>query len=411
MRRNFHIVAIAAFAVLGGLATLTVQPGRTPASGPTQPRIAMHLASAPVVPRGLHAAGTFVPRQFTVLGAGDILLHPGLWKQGREDAAAAGRKGFYFDPIFASAVPDISGADLAICHMETPYGPADGPFKGYPVFAVPPQIAQTIHDIGYDSCSTASNHSLDDGQAGIDRELDALDAAGVKHTGSARSAADAARPDLLQANGVTVAQLSYAYGFNGIPLPADKPWMANLINVPAILAAAHTAKADGAQVVIVSLHFGTEYQQAPNAQQLSLARTLLASPDIDLILGAHVHVPQPFQEIDGKWIAYGMGNQIATQPFSKPTQDGVMPRFTFTETSPGHFQVTKAEAIPTFDYMGEDGGPYRLIDLPRALATPGLDPRRKALYAASWHRTATEVDKMGAAKDGLVVVAPGQDGS
>jgi poly-gamma-glutamate capsule biosynthesis protein CapA/YwtB (metallophosphatase superfamily) len=339
------------------------------------------------------------PRQFTVLGAGDILLHSPLWRVAQSDAKAAHKRGYYFDPIFASAKPDISGADLAICHMETPYGKSTGPFTGYPIFEVPPSIAQTIHDVGYDSCSTASNHSLDGGAAGVDRTLNALDAAGVKHTGTARSAAEAATPDLLPANGVAVAELSYAFGFNGLKRPADKPWLANLISVPKILADARRAKAAGASVVIVSLHFGTEYQHTPNAQQLSVSRTLLASPDIDLILGCHVHVVQPFQKINGKWVAYGMGNQIANQSFSKPTTDGVMPRFTFTETTPGKFTVTKAEAIPTFDYLS---GTAQLIDLPRAMAGHPSSARM-AEYKASWARTAKVVDSMGAGRDGLIV--------
>ena len=172
--------------------------------------------------------------------------------------------------------------------------------------------------------------------------------------------------------------------------------MANLINVPNILAAAHARQAGRRRGRDREPALGHRVPAgARTPSNWPVAKALLASPDIDLILGCHVHVPQPFQEINGKWVAYGMGNQIATQPFSKPTQDGVMPRFTFTETTPGHFQVTKAEAIPTFDYMGQDGGPYRLIDLPRALADPNLDPRRKALYEASWKRTASEVDKMG----------------
>src|SRR5215475_10326860 len=345
------------------------------------------------------APPTQAPRQFTVLGAGDILLHSPLWAQGRADASAAGRSGFYFDPMFASAKHDISSADLAICHMETPYGRAGGPFTGYPVFEVPPQIAQTIHNVGYDSCSTASNHALDGGVAGIDRTLNARDAAGVEHTGTARSAAEAATPDLLEANGVTVAQLSYAFGFNGLKRPADKPWLANLISVPDILAAAKRAKEAGASVVIVSLHWGTEYQHAPNQQQLTVARQLLASPDVDLILGCHVHVVQPFQKIGGKWVVYGMGNQIANQGFSLPTMDGVMPRFTFTETSPGKFTVTKAEAIPTYDSLS---GPIRLIDLPAAMAGHP-SARAMSLYKASWERTQKVVDSMGATKDGLIV--------
>ena len=356
---------------------------------------ANQVLSAPSTPPSVPPS----PRHFTVLGAGDILLHAPLWKVARADAKAAHKTGYDFDPIFASAKPDIAGADLAICHMETPYGKPGGPFTGYPIFEVPPSIATTIHDVGYDSCSTASNHSLDGGEAGIDRTLDALDAAGVKHTGTARTAAEAATPDLLQANGVTVAQLSYAFGFNGLQRPADKPWLANLISVPKILADARRAKEAGASVVIVSLHFGTEYQHAPNAQQVSVARALLASPDVDLILGCHVHVVQPFQKINGKWVAYGMGNQIAAQSFSKPTTDGVMPRFTFTETSPGTFTVTKAEAIPTFDYLS---GPARLIDLPAAMAGHPSSARM-AEYRASWARTAKVVNAMGAGRDGLIV--------
>jgi poly-gamma-glutamate synthesis protein (capsule biosynthesis protein) len=272
------------------------------------------------------------------------------------------------------------------------------------VFEVPPGIAKTLHDVGYDSCSTASNHSLDGGEAGIDRTLSALDAVGVKHAGTARSAAESATPDMLTANGVSVAQLSYAFGFNGEIRPPAKPWLANLINVKDILAAAGRAKTDGADVVIVSLHFGTEYQKTPNEQQLSVAKTLLASPNVDLILGCHAHVVQPFQKINGKWVAYGMGNQIATQPFSKPTQDGVMPEFTFTEQTPHHFAVTTATAVPTFDDLSH---PLRLIDLPAALGKSGLSSAKKALYLTSWNRTAKTIQSMGGKADGLVVVGAG----
>ena len=109
--------------------------------------------------------------------------------------AAEGRTGYDFAPMFASVKPVVSAADLAICHMETPLGPADGPFSGYPSFSVPPQVATGLADLGYDSCSTASNHSLDQGEAGVARTLDALDAAGIRHAGTARSPAEAAEPD------------------------------------------------------------------------------------------------------------------------------------------------------------------------------------------------------------------------
>ena len=107
--------------------------------------------------------------------------------------------------------------------METPLGPENGPFSSYPSFSVPPQVVPALADLGYDSCSTASNHSLDQGEAGIGRTLDALDAAGIRHAGTARGPEEAAKPTLLQANGVTVAHLSYTWSFNGILRPAGKP--------------------------------------------------------------------------------------------------------------------------------------------------------------------------------------------
>jgi poly-gamma-glutamate synthesis protein (capsule biosynthesis protein) len=73
--------------------------------------------------------------------------------------------------------------------METVYG-ADGNYTGYPTFKSPPQVAEGLGSTGYDACSTASNHTLDDGAAGIQRTLDALDRAGVRHALSARTEAE-----------------------------------------------------------------------------------------------------------------------------------------------------------------------------------------------------------------------------
>ena len=118
----------------------------------------------------------------------------------------------------------------------------------------------------------------------------------------------------------------------------------------------------------MSIHAGTEYQHSADSYQIALAHQLLASPDVDLILGAHVHVVQPLEKIGDKWVAYGMGNQVAWQNQAYDTRDGIMPRFTFTEVSPGVFRVTKAEVIPT--HMWLDGG-----------AGPALRHRRRARLA------------------------------
>jgi len=349
------------------------------------------------------------PRTVTVLGAGDELLHPQVWAQARKDATAEARSGMDFDPIFAGVAPAITAADLAVCHLETPLAPADGPFEGFPRFSVPPEIATALRDIGYDTCSTASNHTLDQGTAGIRRTLDALDAAGVRHTGSYRTAADATVPDIIEVTPhgggapVKVAQLSYTFGFNGLSRPAGEQWVANLTDPTAILAAAHRARQAGARIVVVSLHWGVEYSHTPNAGQKALAAKLLASPDIDLILGCHEHVVQPVARIGDKWVVYGMGNQLArhADPIDA-NREGIMPEFTFTEVTPGHWKVTKAVVIPTWVTLSPD---IRVVDLATALADPATPASAARTYRAAVERITGYVDSLGARDDGLTVGA------
>jgi poly-gamma-glutamate synthesis protein (capsule biosynthesis protein) len=343
-----------------------------------------------------------VPRTVTVLGSGDVLIHPPLWQQAAADARAGGRPGYDFGPIYHSIAADVRTADVATCELETPLALPAGPFSGWPNFNAPPQVLTALKADGYTSCTTASNHSLDQGYAGVSRTLNELDAAGLRHTGSARSAAEAATT-LIQttSSGVKVAQLAYAFGFNGIELPAGQPWLANLTSVPSILAAAHRARLAGADIVVLSMHWGTEYQHQPTAEQRSQARALLASPDIDVILGDHVHVVQPFEELNGKWVAYGMGNQISRH--ANPIDDsreGVMPRFTFTESGPHRWRITRVEAIPTWMQLTPQ---LRLIDLPRALADPATTPGERAMYLSARNRIATYLNSLGATTHGLVI--------
>jgi poly-gamma-glutamate synthesis protein (capsule biosynthesis protein) len=356
-------------------------------------------AAAPIVTPSVHSAQptptTPAPaRTVTILGAGDVLLHSPVWRQAAADAAAAGRSGYDFRPMFANVAPHIAAADVAICHLETPVGPPDGPFSGYPLFSVPPQIVTALRHSGFDSCSTASNHTLDAGQAGVYRTLDALDAAGLRHAGSYRSASEQRTPTVLDVEGVWVAHLSYTSGFNGLRRPAGKAWIANLIDPDAILAEARRARSAGAGIVVVSLHWGIEYDHRANPSQVSLARRLLAAPEIDLILGGHAHVVQPLEKINGKWVAYGMGNQIARQSDAHPARhEGVMPRFTFTEQAPGHWVVTTVEAIATWIDVTPR---IRIVDLAAAIADPSTSSARRHTYLAAYRRITGYLQSRGA---------------
>jgi poly-gamma-glutamate capsule biosynthesis protein CapA/YwtB (metallophosphatase superfamily) len=338
-----RVAALAGVAVLAAACSSPSQQGPAPAPFP---EAAASGAASSAAPDG----------SFSVVATGDVLIHPALTEQ----AEADGDGKIDYRPLLAGVKPLISGADLGICHLETPLAPAGGPYSGYPSFSAPPEIADALKDTGYDTCSTSSNHTIDQGADGVTRTLDKLDAIGIKHTGSARSSKEAATPLILDVHGVKVAQVSYAFGFNGIKVPAGKPWLANQIDVDDVLAAAKKARQAGAQVVIASLHWGVEYQHEPTAEQRSQAKKILASDDVDLIIGHHAHVVQPFEKIGDKWVAYGLGNSVARHSEPKgDTEEGAAARFRFVRDG-DRWKVDKAEYIPTLIKLD---APIRLVDL------------------------------------------------
>jgi poly-gamma-glutamate synthesis protein (capsule biosynthesis protein) len=351
-------------------------------------------------PRQASAGTTPSPgqkNQLTVVAAGDLLVHPELTAQAAADARAAGHSGHDFTQVLAAVRPVVSQADLAICHMETPLAAPSGPFTGYPIFSVPPQLADAAAWAGFDTCSTASNHSLDTGLPGIRRTLDTLDRLGLRHAGTARNAQEAARPNIIDVAGVKVAQLSYTFSFNGIPRPKGQEWEANLIDRKAILAEAHRARGEGAQIVILSAHWGTEYQHEPNDEQLRLARDLLGSPDIDLVIGHHVHVVQPFEKVGGKWVAYGLSN-LTTYGSDEDTQQAVVPQFTFTRTPSGGWEVTRVEVRATWMQYQPAA---RVIDLADASKDARVSAELRADYARTQQRITQYVNMRGALAAGL----------
>ena len=311
-------------------------------------------------------------RTFTLVGTGDVLLHERLWLQAERDATETGNGVLDFTPQLANIAPIVSDADLAICHLEVPLAPADGPYEGYPTFSGPPQVVSALDATGYDACSTASNHTFDQGAGGVTRTLDALDAAGIAHAGSARTPSEAEQTTMVDVETtegpVKVGLLSYTYGFNGIPYPASETFWANEIDEQEILADAATARQRGAEVVVVALHWGTEYDHDPNSQQAEVAPRLIGAPDIDLLLGHHAHVVQPIENIGGKWVVYGMGNLMANHAEPEgPKSEGLLTRFTFTEDLPtGRFAITAAEYLPLYQTYEP---PVEVLVVPAAIVS------------------------------------------
>jgi poly-gamma-glutamate capsule biosynthesis protein CapA/YwtB (metallophosphatase superfamily) len=276
---------------------------------------------------------------FDIVASGDILIHGPV-------AAAAWRRDRYdFRPLFARIRPLVRGAALALCHVETPIGA--GPRSGYPLFNAPAELADAIRWTGWDACSTASNHALDRGADGVAATLRSLARAGVRFTGTARSRREGRRILLLRPHGVTVAFLAYTYGTNGLPRP--HPWSVNLIWRPRIVADARRARRRGADLVLVNLHWGSEYVRDPTPEQRRLARSLLRTGLIDAVLGQHAHVVQPIRRVFGRFVVYGEGNLLSAQSVaccSDATRDGLIVRLR-VRAGAGRASVARVEYVPT----------------------------------------------------------------
>ena len=273
----------------------------------------------PAQARAVAAEDTAAVQELTIVATGDLLIHQPVW-----DRALANGNGVYrFRPMFAAIRPTIRRADLALCHMETPLGP--GAPSGFPIFNTPPALAYAVKWAGFDACTTASNHSVDQGRAGVRSTILALRRAGLQHTGTARTRREAQRILLMDVEGLRVAILAATYGTNGLPLP--DPWSVKLIRPTQIIRNARRARRLGAELVIVNLHWGVEYVHRPTADQIRVAVQLRRSGVVDLIVGQHAHVVQPIRRLWGKFVVYGEGNFLSAQTSQccpGPTQDGLV---------------------------------------------------------------------------------------
>jgi Bacterial capsule synthesis protein PGA_cap len=256
---------------------------------------------------------------FDIVASGDLLIHAPVWQR----AYRNGKGRPDFRPMFAAIRPIVRGAALALCHVETPMGA--GGESGYPLFNAPPELARAIAWTGWDACSTASNHSVDKSQYGIETTGLALDNAGVRHTGTFRSRRESRRPLILSVRGLRVAFLSYTYGTNGMPIP--ERWSVNVISRGKVVRDARRARRRGADFIIVNFHWGTEYSHQVTAHQQKLARYLLRHKTVDVIVGQHAHVVQPIRRIAGRFVVYGEGNLLSNQNSAccpAESQDGLI---------------------------------------------------------------------------------------
>jgi poly-gamma-glutamate capsule biosynthesis protein CapA/YwtB (metallophosphatase superfamily) len=335
-------------------------------------------------------------RTFTLAATGDFLTHEAVLAS----ATQYGNGRYEFHPMLAPIKDIISAADFAICHQEIPISANNENITAYPVFNAPREMAQAIADTGYDGCSTASNHSLDQGSDGIASTLKVLERQGIRTDGTNRKPSEDGKATLVPINDVIVGWLSYTYGLNGFE---GEDYEVNVIDVREMLQRAQEAKQRGAEFVMMSIHWGTEFQTTPSEQQIQVARKLLKSPYVDLIIGHHVHVPQPIKKIGKKYVIFGLGNILSNQRAGvtatccpSESQDGVIAQITVREKSPGRF-VTKLTYTPTW----VEPGTYRVLPVAQYLNDASTSADLRSALQESWRRTVATINSMGARRAGV----------
>jgi len=359
------------------------------------------FGGAPPVPAGVAANTTttvapspFLPttvplpegaRAVTAAFTGDTLVHSPLWNQANRNA---GGNGFDFTPMLAGLRPLLESVDLAVCHLETPIAPAGEELSTSPFYGVPVEIASAIGQAGYERCSTASNHVTDRGGAGIDRTIAALAEVGVAQSGMARTPAEI-EPQVITSGELALSHLSYTYGYNGNSLPSGEEWRSALIDPARIIADATEARRRGAELVIVSLHWGAERLHDVTPDQRAIAEQLTASGTIDLIVGHHAHVLQPIEQINGTWVVFGLGNIISNLPLDgsswpAASEDGAVVTTRLVIGADGVVSVDRPVVHPT--WVDRHNG-FIVRDVMAELVDPATPPQRRPALDASLART------------------------
>ena len=398
-RRHERQLAMAALAtVLVGVPSAAAAVAQ--AAGPTGQAATSSTVLSPTVVSPTTSSTVVSPTVVSMAFSGDVLLHRPIVAQA---LANGGGATYDFTPMFARIAPIVSSVDLAVCHLETPIAPPGEPLSGHPIYGVPREIAPTLAAIGYDRCSTASNHSMDRGAAGIDATVNALDAAGLGSSGMARTPQEA-EPQVFTVKGVRFSHLAYTYGLNGLLLPPGEPWRVRLLDADRIVADARLARERGAEYVFVTLHWGEERSSRITDQQRTLADALTASGAVDLVVGEHVHVLQPIEQRNGHWVVYGTSNLISNLPGGDPafppsSQDGDIVTLSVTRQADGSFVTSRPVVRPT--WVDHDG--YIVRPVLEDLADPSTTPGVRAALETSVARTREVLgDFIASAPDGPI---------
>ncbi len=280
----------------------------------------------------------------TLIAVGDNLIHNTLISAGEQEDGSLD-----YTSLYTNIKPDIEKADIAVIDQETILGGSSFEYSGYPTFNSPWEIGDAAIDAGFDIFNCATNHTMDKGWAGIEKEIEYFSTKkNVVQLGVNANEEDYNKITYYEKNGIVFSMLNYTYGTNGIPLPDDKPWCVNMLDKAKVEADIKEARANS-DVVIVFPHWGTENSHDISEYQKEYTK-LFSDLGVDIVIGCHPHVLQPVEwvtnESTGKKmiVYYSVGNFISHQIELNQLCGGIA-QLTI-EKKNGEIEISSAKLVP-----------------------------------------------------------------
>ena len=260
--------------------------------------------------------------EVSFLAIGDVLFHTPLFKACKEDSAFC-----HFEYVFAPWEKDIAAADIAVVNQETIFVPRSDGYASYPSFGSPEEVGLAEIAAGFDLVTHATNHTIDRGEKAVDYTIGFWKDKSAKALGIHATEADRDSVFVLDKKGIRFAFVNFTYGLNGQKLPADRPYLVDLLD-SGNLWLKPIQRADSlAEVTVAFLHFGTEYVELPSPEAMRQAE-LAIDAGADIVVGTHPHVIEPYGVYTTKagnraLVYWSLGNFVSNQQQLETNLGGV----------------------------------------------------------------------------------------
>ena len=243
--------------------------------------------------------------KLSLVMVGDALLHSSLYKDGYKNGK------YDFSSQLEYIKPIIQNYDLAFYNQESILGGTELGLSDYPTFNSPQEFGDSMIDAGFNLVSLANNHTLDRGEKAVLNSCNYWKNKDVLTAGSYSSKEEAEEIKIKEKNGIKYTLLAYTYGTNGIKIKEGKEYLVNLYSDEKAKADIEKVR-DKVDLLMVSMHWGTEYKTEPTETQKKQAE-YLSSLGVDIIIGTHPHIIEPITYINDTLVIYSLGNFISAQ--------------------------------------------------------------------------------------------------